>query len=487
MNKFFRRWLILLHRWLGILMCLMFALWFSSGMIIMYVQYPVLSENERLGALPVLDPAQISLSPAQAMHSVGLGISGLQGLRLQQLMGRPAYVMLDINAQPVTVFADNGEMLRNLTPTQALAAVAQSGFGMHGHPLQHLGVLDRDQWSINGSLNPHRPLHRISVDDGRGSQLYVSSVSGEIVLDTNTHERFWNWLGSTIHWLYPLQLRQHTTLWSNLVIYLTLTGMVVVISGGIIGFWRLRPGRSQLSPYRGIDRWHHLLGLGSLLFLGTYLFSGLLSMAPWGLFSSSSSTTPQLMRYHDLPMRDLRRFPDLPHDHLQGVREVTWISLGDTGHLLLSREPGLHEVVLRQGETPGSTPDPHLSQRIRLATQRLLPEAEIVRRLPLTDFDNYYYSTHQRHRPLPAERTIFDDDESSWFDIDLNSGQLIQRHTGQSRLYRWLYNGLHSLDFQYLLARRPLWDLLLLTLNVLGLLLSATAILIGWRRLLRSF
>lgn len=47
----------------------------------------------------------------------------------------------------------------------------------------------------------------------------------------------------------------------------------------------------------------------------------------------------------------------------------------------------------------------------------------------------------------------------------------------------WLFAMLHSWDWLYLLERRPLWDLLLLVLSLGGLALSATGIVIGWRRL----
>ena len=44
MSKRLKRYLYLLHRWLGIAMCLLFALWFGSGIVLMYVHYPTLTE-----------------------------------------------------------------------------------------------------------------------------------------------------------------------------------------------------------------------------------------------------------------------------------------------------------------------------------------------------------------------------------------------------------------------------------------------------------
>ncbi|MDQ6216859.1 PepSY domain-containing protein, partial [Achromobacter insolitus] len=47
-----KRWLYLIHRWAGIVLCLFFAMWFISGVVMMYVGYPKLTPQERLAHLP---------------------------------------------------------------------------------------------------------------------------------------------------------------------------------------------------------------------------------------------------------------------------------------------------------------------------------------------------------------------------------------------------------------------------------------------------
>ncbi len=49
-----KRWIYLVHRWLGIGGCLLMLLWFVSGMVMLFVGYPKLTSGERLAALPVL-------------------------------------------------------------------------------------------------------------------------------------------------------------------------------------------------------------------------------------------------------------------------------------------------------------------------------------------------------------------------------------------------------------------------------------------------
>jgi hypothetical protein len=101
----------------------------------------------------------------------------------------------------------------------------------------------------------------------------------------------------------------------------------------------------------------------------------------------------------------------------------------------------------------------------------------------LTDYDHYYYSHHQRWRPLPVMRVRFDDPAATWFHIDLTTGELINQLTQKGRAKRWLFNGLHSLDFNFLISNRPAWDLLIIALISTGFLFSCTAIIVAWRRL----
>jgi len=65
--KVARKWLYVIHRWVGIVSCLLFAIWFLSGLVMMYVPYPSLTDDERLGGLEEIDWGQVKLNPTQAM------------------------------------------------------------------------------------------------------------------------------------------------------------------------------------------------------------------------------------------------------------------------------------------------------------------------------------------------------------------------------------------------------------------------------------
>lgn len=43
--------IVLLHRWLGIAFCLLFAMWFASGIVMHFVPFPSLTDAERFAGL----------------------------------------------------------------------------------------------------------------------------------------------------------------------------------------------------------------------------------------------------------------------------------------------------------------------------------------------------------------------------------------------------------------------------------------------------
>jgi hypothetical protein len=57
------RALILLHRWLGVSFSLLFAMWFSTGIVMHFVPFPGLTEAERIDGLTPIDPSQGPYDP----------------------------------------------------------------------------------------------------------------------------------------------------------------------------------------------------------------------------------------------------------------------------------------------------------------------------------------------------------------------------------------------------------------------------------------
>src|SRR5580700_1088153 len=103
------RALILLHRWLGVAFCLLFAMWFASGIVMHFVPLPARSER------PVT-------------HEIDAARAGAE-------------------------------------------------------------LIDHDQWTVAGEFDADRPLFRYDLGDDAGTEVYVSSRSGKVVLTTTRSAR----------------------------------------------------------------------------------------------------------------------------------------------------------------------------------------------------------------------------------------------------------------------------------------------------------
>ena len=480
-----KRALYLTHRWFGILMCLMFFLWFASGIVMMYVEYPQLTEQERVQGLSLLnlDEIQVTGSSLEEHFAADRPVAKLS---IFSHLERPVFYLQFANGIPTILFADTGEELGRTTEFSAeqAARIYARNSGL-GESASYVEALEMDQWTVYGDFDNHRPLHKVALNNPRGSVVYVSHTSGQVVRDTHAWERAWNWVGSTIHWIYPMQLRKHPNAWSNVVIVVSLLGIVAVVTGTVIGFLRLRTKKryksGSVTPYQGMQKWHHLIGLTFTLFVTTFVVSGLFSMNPFGIFDDENSPLPQISRYEGGALRiaglqsALDTLRTLPGE--QGpIKALTWHQIHDTGVLIAHTDAGRHAINLSSDE---------LEAQIRKGAALLLPQHTITQFETLEKFDNYYYTTHNRYRPLPAYRVRFDDEAKSWFYIDARTGELLFRSTSTNRVERWLYNGLHSLDFQFLLASRPLWDIVVLVLSLIGIAFASTSVVIAWRRLKR--
>jgi hypothetical protein len=113
------------------------------------------------------------------------------------------------------------------------------------------------------------------------------------------------------------------------------------------------------------------------------------------------------------------------------------------------------------------------------------PDAAVLESELLQDYDSYYYS-RSRQTPLPVLRVKFDDPASTWVYIDPEMSQVLASIHRLNRVERWLYNGLHSLDFAFWYSRRPLWDVGMLALLLGGLTSSVLGLVMGVRRLRRG-
>lgn len=471
--------IVLSHRWLGIAFCLLFAMWFASGIVMHFVPFPSLTEAERFAGLAPVEPAEVRVAVADAVTASGIGDA--TRARLIQRSDGPIYIVSGPSHVGAVRASDGRDAA--VSSAEVALAIAQAHARQRGIDAAQAAIVarsDYDQWSVPNGFDRHRPLFRIALGDAAGTEVYVSSRTGEIVLDTTRSERGWNLAGSVLHWIYPTVLRSNWALWDHVVWTLSLLASIAALLGAVLGVVRIRRrGRLVGSPYRGWHALHHIIGLVATVFVLTWTFSGWLSMDHGRLFSRGQLTAAEASMVDASP--DWTTAPSFDQRPISpSAREIEWFAFD--GHVYRRDRLALGSQTLI-----GAVDASHDGQTGVLSAREV---GGLTARLAagcgtpaiLADNDDYPAQSGVPAAPVYRSRC-----GELWFDIDGADGRVLQRLDASRRAYRWFYSALHTLDFPILMAHPFLRDVLIVGLCALGLVFSITGIVIGWRRLRLSF
>lgn len=498
LKRSFHKTLIFLHKWLGVTLALLFLMWFISGVVLYYVPFPDLLQAERLAGLPPLQlPEGCCMTAEQASGSAALNVSEIrlgmhEGKAVWRLLGKPVN---DALAAPQwrAVDAQSGQIL----PVLSADAARKVAEAFSGKKSLFAEPLVRDQWTVAQGLDPYRPLMRVEMDGQDGLELYVSPSAAEVVRDTRRAERFWNWVGAVPHWIYFTQLRRYPNAWHNVVVWLSIPGVILCVTGVVLGVWHLFLNQARWIPYRRFwMRWHHIAGLAAAIFTLTWIFSGLLSMNPFGVFSPRGALAAERLQWSGptvtatlspaqalISVAGLENLPGLE------IREIDLLHVaGQSWYRLRSQSS---QALVRADMPAGTTPAPPLANlpddTVQASLRRLRFDTATAGQpalTRLTAYDDLYYArevnANTRYtRPLPVWRAQWTD--GSIIYADPASARLLLRADASNRWQRVLYNGLHSFDFAPLLARPLLRSVLVVGLSLLGTALCLTSCVIAWR------
>lgn len=475
------RVLLALHRYLGIAFGMLLAVWCLSGFVMMYVRYPELTAEEEARGLAPLDIAGCCHLEASQLPLT----EAVESFRLEMLNGEPI-LRISPEAGPASVIRlRSGETVAAIDADTARRAARDFlvRSGATGAP-RGGKRLERDQWTVSGGFDRHRPLYRFRADDVAGTEIYVSGATGEVVQQSTAHERFWNWPGSVAHWLYPTLLRRYPAAWRYMIIVTSAAGVVLVAIGIYVGYRRYRPRPGRNSPYRGLALWHHYSGLLFGVLCLTWTLSGLLSVNPMGLLESDAGIAerPLLLgtRFEASQIAQMVRAlagADLPPDTVRIesaslAAELAVIATRANGHKVRLAAPSLQPLALPQAT-------------LRAAAAVLASGSGGLESAEMIHSEDRYYFGHHRRVPLPVYRVILNDAERTRYYLDPQTGRLLLVVDGARRWYRWLFEALHRGDFAHWVRQRPVWDAFMLTLLAGATVSSVTGAYMGLRRLTR--
>ena len=487
------RSVLAIHRWLGVVLCVAFLLWFPSGIGMMYWDFPGITPAARLEHGSRLDAAAIRVSPAEAYATLG-DDDPSPHVRLITHDGRPAYRFGEPDGESL-VYADTGEPGGDVSKEQMLRMA--SAWARQPPGDARVEAIDGiDQWTVQVDVQALRPLWKYSWPDGQ--QVYVSQAEGEIVQYTTTASRMGAYAGAIPHWLYFTPLRKHGPAWARVVIWSSALGTVAAILGLVIGAWMYAPSKRYRNagvptsiPYRGQKRLHMLCGLIFGLGAATWAFSGMLSMEPFpwmsggpsggrpparqGIVRALRGRAPLAACAAKDPRAVLAQMPDAD------VRELAFASVAGEPMYVATLAGGATRLVPIAGE-PREDVD---RQRMLDAVAKAAGPDRIAETSVLRQYDAYYLD-RRRARPLPVIRVQLADADHSRYYIDPKTARLVGAYSSRDWVHRWLYHGLHSLDFPWLYNHRPLWDIVVITFMVGVTALGVTSLVLAWRVLRRT-
>ena len=510
------------HRYLGIGLCLLFALWFISGVVMLYARFPILTPEDRFPLQPRFEPAAFVLTPQEAGARLGL-TAPPRRVRLQTLLDRPIYYILPVDQPWAAVYADDGSLLGPVDADLAGRVIRQTA--PDAPAPTYVALVKRiDQWTLTNSLNLHRPLHKFALGDDAGTEMYVAEKTGEVVMRTTRMERLLSWVGPILHWGAPELLRKYVWAWRQAILWLSVAGTLLVVTGMAVGMLRYRrrgyalkgvapdaPGlRWASSPYLGAKLQHHWLGLVFGTVTLTWIVSGLLYLNPGGRYQGDLSTTTQMTPYSVGGVRGSMSPRPGQADAMRGgpLDLALWTeSPGDAwarvdgaagGEATLPKEIELHRFAGQPSYIFYSAPFDSVTVAAdnanqppfeRYPTDALIAQAQqavagdLLSAELIDRYDAYYYAVGDvAPKRLPVLRLRFEDPVTSLMYVTPHSGTIFRSYDLRAKVMRWLVMGLHCLDFPFLILNRPAWDLTIIVFSAGGLLLSLTGVLMGWRR-----
>jgi hypothetical protein len=242
-------------------------------------------------------------------------------------------------------------------------------------------------------------------------------------------------------------------------------------------------------------RWHHIGGLlfGSVLL--TWVFSGLMSMNPLGIFDSSAPHPNHAQFHGGTPGTTLAHFST--RDVLLALQaasfdacELEWRVLAGQPYVLARNASGATRIVTgseRQLAVPVVL-EQWSEQTATLAGHGLFPLA-VMSTTRVTEYDAYYYARGASSmysgdaRPLPALRLTFDDPGRTEVYLDPSTGDIVHTSTTAQRTGRWLFNFLHSWDLPAMLETTVARTAVLIALSFGAIVIACTGVVIATRRL----
>lgn len=521
-------WLLYqVHRWVGVILGLFMFFWFFTGLVIMYSTPTTQNRSQQLAHAETLTPelSWLSLGDAwdrsaeqrktAAEHKpkavdgadkkpAGSGdivVNSIADARLVRSAGEPLWLVEDTRGQYFALSALDGS-LHKTSVDQALK-IAENWFkDSDDRNIIKASFLETTKNPIIlRNQDALSPFHRIAVGDD-GGELLISERTGEVLHASTRTDRAFFWVGNWLHLLKPLEAIALGKIRNDVQLWLGLSAAIATLTGLVIGWLRWRPGlggkptysQGRTQPYREFwFKWHFWSGLIGGIVVLSWAISGFVDTNPGKIFSQANPGREEMTRYLGKGIPETMRnwqpiLPVLLATAVDGadIVELGWRRLGGEAVLLAHTRDGQR---LPQTLIGAATAQQFNEASLLAAVGRVAGNTKVESQTILNEYDSYYYPRHRQslvEKPLPVLLVKMADDTGTLFYLDPQDGRLLAKLDRSRRVFRWLYSGLHHWDFGWL-YQRPIWDAWMLIWVSFGLVLGASSLVVGWRRLKQTF
>ncbi len=459
------------HRILGSLLSILFAMWFLSGLVMIYHTFPRVNKADKWSKmenlksfrdLPAWEEIQASLPANEAIKHVTLN-ENLGQLIFHIQTDKDSYEQTADFSERTTV---NASLIR-----QAVSKWNQS-------PIERIDTLfTLEQWIPFGALKQHFPIYKYYFADQDKHQLYISSKTAEVLQYTSREERCWAWLGAIPHWIYFTSLRQDVDRWITVVVVLSGIGCFFCLTGLYLGIHDIRLARHQrkLSPYKKFwYKWHHLIGTFFGLFVLTFCFSGMMSLVrveDLGIRSRLDFNPHQRLRQMK-PVSYPLDYREVIHAYPHQIRQLEWKQFGSIPFYQIWTDSG--QVCVDARYPQSIKPLSITAEEIRSILQEVHGEEATLKIEWQTELDTYYIS-RKKEVSLPVWKVSIEDADASCYYIDPYSGEY--KYIGRpARWQHWLYPAMHSLQIPGIATHNWLWHMIMWSLMLGGTFISLSGV-----------
>ncbi len=465
------------HRVLGTLLSILFVMWFLSGMVMMYHTYPSIDRQQELANSEAIGEGSMpDIGAVSILHDGRISDITLERKAGQNIM------RIGTDDGELAVDAASGKTISRLD-SSSLHTIASAW--SKAHPVLKDTLNEIDVWLIGAMPFNEYPVYHYTFDDGKGTELYLSSRTGRALQLIDSESRMWAWLGAIPHWIYITKLRATGRQpWTDTVLWLSGIGIVMTLTGIVAGIRStvMARRRKKITPYaKSLFRWHHVFGLCFGLFVLTWIFSGFMSLAdaPQAIWRTHTQRSAKDICSDSI---SLDKFT-LDYKKIVAGGDIKRLSFTEIGGM-----PFYHvwtaddEYLVAADDTTARKTTLTADDCRKIVSHTHSGKEEISVEL-MNTYDNYYVS-QKRPLPLPVYKVSVSDADRSTYYINPTNGNASYYNTNK-RAGKWMYTGLHALNTPYFAEHQHLRRAILWVLLVGGTIVSATGLVMGAKYLNR--